>query len=209
MPCAILMGDIEMRRRALIIIGMSIVVFAFIRIALSYPWIIYPTKSSPHKLSIVCHSGLFYPNKPVITIKHYVNNLHVGDNILMIKDGVHVQETQTYDLPNLDNGRVEVNVELGDEKDSSFTLNFDNAEDFYKRGFLIYLADYEDNGNQFIYLVSGKETTCYNRTKDSEAWAIKTKVPSPKAIPHKEYFAYVAIYSGWKENKWVYKGINS
>jgi hypothetical protein len=192
-----------MRRRVIIVAGLCCVVIAFIHVAFSYPWIIYPTKSSPNKLFIVCHSGLFYPNKPVITLKHYINNLHVCDNILVIKNGVHVQEPQSYDLPNLDNGRVEVTVELGDKMNSSFTLNYDNANDLYQRGLLIYLADYNDNGNQYVYFVSGKETTCYNRTKDSSEWTIKAEVPSPKAIPHKEYFAYSVGYSGWKENKWV------
>lgn len=158
---------IKMRRRLWItILGACCVVIAFIYIALSYPWVIYPTKSSPNKLSIACYSG-FWPNKPVITLKHYVNGLHDSDYILDIKNGVHIQEPQSYELPDLDDGIVEVNIEMGDEMNSSFKLTYDNAKDLYQRGLLIYLADYDDNGNQYVYLVSGKETTCYNRSTDS------------------------------------------
>ncbi len=200
-----------MRRRVvMIIIGACCVVGALIYIALSYPWgIIYPTKSSPHKLSIVIHSGS-WENKPIITLKHYVNGLRVSDYILNIKNGVHVQEPQSYELPNLDNGIVEVNINLGDEMNSNFTLTYDNAEELYEKGLLIYLADYNDNNDLLAYLVSGKETTCYNRAPDYSAkWVIKAEMPSPKFFPHKEYTAYVSIYSGWKDNKWVVDDINN
>lgn len=198
-----------MRKRVVIIIFLSCcVVSALFYIAFSYPWVIYPTKSSPHKLSFVVHSGA-WENKPKITLKHYVNGLHVRDYILNIKTGVHIQEPQSYELPDLDKGMVEVNINLGDEMNSNFTLTYDNGEDLYQRGLLIYLADFDDNHNLLAYLVSGKETTCYNRTPGSTKWAIKEDVPSPKFFPHKEYYAYISIYCGWKDNKWVVKDINN
>ncbi|MDP4182726.1 MAG: hypothetical protein Q8942_16765 [Bacillota bacterium] len=60
-------------------------------------------------------------------------------------------------------------------------------------------SDYNDNGNQFVYLISGKEKTCYNKATNSAKWTIKTDAPSPKFFPHKEYMAYISIYSGWKD----------
>lgn len=116
-----------------------------------------------------------------------------------------MQEPQSYELPDLDDGKVEVCIEMGDELNRRFKLTYDNAKDLYQRGLLIYLADYEDNGNQYVYLISGKEMIYHNRTTDSDKWTIKTEVPSPKFIPHKEYTGYISVYSGWKDNKWVVK----
>jgi hypothetical protein len=193
-------GIINMGKRILIIVGVCIVVIAFFVVKLDvFSWVFYPTKSSPHKLSIVLYSG-FFPNKPVITLKHYKNGLHVGDYSLEIEDGVYDQEPQSYELPKLDNGTVMVNVELGDEMSSSFILTYDDAETLYQKGLLIYLANFD---TPYVYFVSGKETTCYNKATDSDKFTIETEFPSLKTIPANENPGFVAIYSGWKENKWV------
>jgi hypothetical protein len=191
-----------MKKRILIIVGACCIISAFIAIKFDLiPYAVYPTKSAPHKLSLVLYSGFYPPNKPVITIKHYKNGEHFGDDILEIKKGVFELEPQSYDLPELGDGSVVVNFKLGDKKNNGFTLTYDNAEDFYKRGLLIYLATYDDS---YVYFVSGKETLCYIKSDDSSEWGIiKTKIPSLKAILKKETPIPPLGYSGWKENKWV------
>lgn len=187
-----------------IIIVFCVVAIAFIFARLDLiPLVIYPTKSSPHMLSIVGYD-VVYPNKPVITLK-YVNNLQIKENILEIKNGVQTREPQTYVLPKIDNGKIEVKVELGDIKNSTFILNYDNAEDLYQRGLLIYLdlANHFSNNAQFVCLVSGQVTTCYSRVTAFDEWTNSTKIPSLKTIPPREPPPDVVVYSGWKENKWA------
>ena len=194
--------------KIIIIIGLCCVVIAFILINFELiPYAIYPTKSSPHKLSIACYDVNYYDNRPIITLKHYVNGLNVAEYILEIKNGLHIQEPQSYQLPKLENGRIEVNVELRDNMNSQFTFTFEDAEDLYKKGLLIYLdiGSHYYNKDQFACFVSGKETTCYGRETDIDKWNIKADMPSLKSIPPKENPGYAPTNSGWREYKWVYK----
>lgn len=193
-------------KRISIIVGACVVVIAFLVVKLDvFSWVFYPTKSSACTLSLVLYSG-FFPNKPAITLKCYENGLLIGDYFLEVKKGVYDQEPQSYKLPELDNGTVEVNVELGDNLNSSFTLMYDDAEALYQRGLLIYLANFD---TPHVYFVSGNETTCYNKATDSGEFTIETDFPSLKAIPAKENPGFVAIYSGWKDNKWVVSEIKN
>ncbi len=195
-----------MRRRithiVLIIISICCVTIAlfFLYIHL-VPSTILPTKSSPNTLSIVRYSGPYgFPNKPVITLKQYVNGSHICNYTLEIKAGVFIQEPQWYELPKLNNGQVEIDVKFGDEMSSGITLIYDDAQDFYQEGVLIYFANFSI---PHVYFVSGKETTCYSRATDTEEWTNVTDFPSLKAIPADEGIGWVTVYSGWKENKWV------
>jgi hypothetical protein len=201
-----------MTKRVVIVFGVScIIVVAFILMKFDLiPYTIYPTKSAPHKLLIVCCDPE-YPTKPVITLKCYLNGQHISDNTLVIKNGLHLQEPQSYDLPKLENGEVEVNLELGDRMHSSFTLTYDNAKDLYEKGLLIYLdlGNHYYNNDQFVCFVSGKVTTYYGRATNDEEWSIKKEAPSLKAIPPKENPGYAIPNSGWRENKWVVNKYNS
>ena len=200
-----------MRRRVgrivLIIISVCCAMIAlFFLYILFFPANILPTKSSPHTLSIVRYSGYSYSNKPVITIKSYENDLHICDYILEIETGVFIQEPQSYELPETGSRTVDIQVELGDEMNSSFTLTYNDAADLYQKGLLVYLAKYDE---LYVYFVSGKETTCYSRATDAEEWTNVAEFPSPKAIPREENPGFVSIYSGWKENEWVVKEISN
>lgn len=192
-----------------ILIAFVIAIPLAIIVKITYFPVIYPTRSTSNTLSFVCYD-VGYSNKPVITIKHYVNSIHICDYILEIKTGIHIQEPQSYELPELDNGVVEISVEFDDEINSSFTLTYD-AEDFYQRGILIYtdLGNHYNNNNQFVCFVSGKETVCYSRATDYDEFTIETGLPSLKAIPAKENPGFVSIYSGWKENEWVIENNNN
>ncbi len=195
-------------KRILIIFGACMFLILFFAIQFDvFSWVFYPTKSSPHELTIVHYSGGYgFPYEPTITLKQYVNGSHICDYVLELQNGVFRQEPQSYELPKLDNGKVEVNVKFRDETNSSVTLAYEDAETFYQNGLLIYLAHFDTH---HVYFVSGKETTCYNKATDSDEFTIATEFPSLRVIPAKENPGYYAVYSGWKENKWVVEEINN
>ncbi len=201
-------------KRILIIFGVCMFLILFFAIQFDvFSWVFYPTKSSPHELSIVCYSG--YYDKLVVSLKQYVDGLHICDYTLEIKDGVNVKEPQSYELPKIDNGRVEVNVEFWDDRNEAcdnITLVYDDAETFCQNGLLIYFTYSNPPYIPYVYFVSGKETTCYNKTTDSDEFTIETVFPSLlRVIPEKEDppACYYIYYSGWKENKWVVEEINN
>ena len=118
------------------------------------PWTLMPTKSSSHKLSLVLYDRFSFP-EPSITLRHYVNNEHISDYVLDVKTGVQIQEPQSYTLPELNEGMVEVNIELGGNEEGSFTITYIKASDLYKRGLLIYLTT--NNSKYYLREVDGKE----------------------------------------------------
>lgn len=193
-----------MIRRALIIFCLCCFGISIVYLLCSYPWMIYPTKSSPHELKCVYYAGQF-ANQPVVTIRHIVYGQYVDDSILQIENGIHCEEPQSYELPKLDDGYVEVTLKLIKDSNYCFTLPTCTAQDFYRKGLLIYLAEYDGISAQYVYLISGDDMTCYKRETRSGQWSVDSNVPAPKAIPHKNFTAYTAVYSGWKENKWMTK----
>ena len=191
-----------------LVITVLLVLFFFIK-ALYFP-VIYPTKSSGGKLAVVLHSGFFHPTRPVITIKHSLEGQHIADYMLTIENGLRIQEPQVYPMPRLEDGTVELAVEIGDNIDSRFALVFDNASDFFKNGLLIYLFLGEDTSikfegeksyDRYVTFVSGKKKICFYKKADSHDWTIIDDSPRLKKLPRNELWLY--WYSGWKENEWV------
>jgi len=148
----------------------------------------------------------------VITLKQYIDELHIVEYTLEIKNGVHIQEPQSYELPELHSGTVEINCALGDSENSSFTISYNEASNFYQEGLLIYITDnmseyvmvdgieYYD---KYIYFVSGKEETCYYKSAYSPEWLIITDAPPLKGLKRNEPAPYIVNYCGWRENRWV------
>ncbi|MCL2254248.1 MAG: hypothetical protein FWC09_07365 [Lachnospiraceae bacterium] len=194
--------------------------------------VIYPTKSSPQKLTLAIYRNP-YINRPIVTLKHYINEQHIADYILTIENGVKVYEPQSYILPKLNEGVVEVNIELGDEINSSFIISDIQANELFNDGFLIYL--YSDHRNRFynesmnlifheqyvnfifgsnriVYYLSGEnrasgyymlDTGNWGWTDEAyPEWTIVTNSPRLKKLPHDIKY-YSKWYSGWKENKWI------
>jgi hypothetical protein len=155
-----------------------------------------------------------------ITLRHYVNGVHVSDYVLELKIGLRHQQPQSYDLPQLNEGMVEVNVELvnGMHKyNSSFTINYDKASNLYEKGLLIYTTDdYNSNTtigdfiyyDRYIYFKSGEDETSYFEKAGSSEWSLITDAPQPKRFTRKE-MGYSSLYYGWKENKWVVSPTNN
>ena len=173
--------------------------------------VIYPIRSSSQTLYVVLFAGYIQPNRPVITLKHYIDSQHVADYVLTIEHGIRPQEPQTYSLPQIKEGAVEVNVEIGDSLNRSTLTTYYHANDLYNRGLLIYLnTDFSDYSvvdgkvvrEQYIILVSGKDTRSYVNEIYSLGWSLMTSNPKLERIPL-DVTPYLVTYSRWKENEWV------
>ena len=184
----------------------------FYTIKVLYLPVIYPIKSLSKEITFVYYGG-YYPNKPVITLKHYIEEVHVVDYVLSIENGIYIQEPQFYKLPELNEGVVEVNIEFGGTVNGSFSIPYSQASDFYKNGLLVYLTDNDSNISTiegfvyydlYLYFISGESKICYFKEAGSSEWSITTSSPQLRKIPRDER-PYLIWYSGWKENKWVEK----
>ena len=188
-----------------ILLVISLIISGSFLVRVIYFPVIYPIKSTPQELSLVHYSG-FHSNRPVITLKHFVDERHITDYVLTIEKGLRQDEPQTYELPRIEEGTVEVYIELGRRfEDSSFTITYNQASDLYEKGLLIYL--YTDFSNAFqpdgyIYFRSGRTKICYFRGAASSEWSIISNGPKLKRIPKRETIN-IYWYSGWKENEWV------
>ena len=206
----------------IILCAVVLIPIAFLIKALYFP-VIYPTKSSSQKLTIVNYSG-FLDNRPVITLRHFVEGRHIADYVLAIEKGVREQEPQAYSLPKFEEGALEVNVDLGGDTNGSFAITYNQASNLYGRGLLVYL--YTDFSNysyvegrhvvdRYVHFISGESKICYFRDKYaslnkegySPEWSIVMENPRLKMIP-RDIQPYLVTYSGWRENEWVIKQVD-
>ena len=201
-----------MTRYAKIVIIVLVVGIVFIFVAqLYWPWVFFPTDSSPHKLTHTMRRWRD-SNKPVVTVRHYIAGIRSTDYIPTLENGISNLEKQQYLLPNIDSGTVEVVIELGDSQDSSFSITYDQASELYERGLLIHLTDNNSRnitvGNivyydSYVYFVSGNMNTYYFKEANTSEWLSVNDAPPLSRIHRKERPpADVVYYSGWKENEW-------
>lgn len=149
------------------------------------------------------------PNK--ITLKHYINDIHISDYVLDLKNGMGVQQTQSYKLPYLKEGKVEVSVELEDDLNSNITITYSQAQDLYEKGLLIYFTDNSSEYsivdgksiyNRYVYFVSKNTQICYFREAYSSRWEIIDAAPPLKRFALEQMGYFPNSYE-WKENEWI------
>jgi len=198
----------------------SVVAFIAYLIKVLYFPVLYPVKSSSNELTLVLYGG-FHPNKPVIILRHYVDERHIADYELEIINGIRIQEPQSYGLPHFSEGTVEVIVELSDETNSRIEVIYSSARDLYANGLLIYLyTDFknffvDENRyifNQYIHFVSGSDTITYFLSGENRAyylknasspeWSMVVDSPRRRRIPRNET-PFLIWYSEWRENEWI------
>ena len=170
------------------------------------PWIILPTESSPHMLTLAYYGGV-----PIqqVTLKHYVNDVHINDYLLELKVELRNQLPHKYKLPQLTEGSVE--VDMKSSENFHITTIYPTAQDLYDNGLLIYST--QDGSShitidgyvcydQYVYFRSGKNKTCFCEKAGDKEWVSITNYPKPKKIVRKDV-GYSPLYYGWKENDWV------
>jgi len=161
-----------------------------------------PTTSTKNRLTIVLYNGGggFSPNEPLVTLSQVLYNNNAITHTLEIKNGVHQLEPQSYNLPNLHEGVVTVDILWGDIIDSSFTLIYDDAIMLYNHGLLIYLAYFDDF---YIYFISGSNIISYSRQIESNEWIHNTNPPRPRKIPQDDESGRIVPRTGWERNYWI------
>ena len=175
------------------------------------PWVILPTKSSPYNLTLVRHGGPF-PNR--IVMLHFIDDTLVNEYVLDLEIGLRNQQPQKYTLPEVNEGRVEMIVELEDgvidENKKLLTVNYKQASDLYNDGLLLYLitdyASYTNIGdfvyyNQYVHFISGEERKTYFEKGGNTEWTLKSDTPLPKRFVRKD-LEYTPLDYTWKENEW-------
>ena len=209
------------RRMKLILIlcGVGIFIAFIFLLYLRRTWVFLPTKSSSHTLTLVRYG---YPSPSRITLRHYVDDVPINEYILELKGELWSQVPQSYELPQLNEGMVEINVELKngiDHSTGSLTINYEEARDLYEKGLLIYFnTAFHSNitiGNfvyydQYVYFVSKKERISYFEKAGSSEWVPITNAPPLKKFV-REGMGYSPYFgSGWQEkNKWVVMPVNN
>lgn len=195
------------KRTKKVIIACVVVILLMKIIVLSDYWIILPTTSSPGTLTLVSYGALSIKK---VVIRHFIDREHISDYILELKIGLRHQQPQTYDLPKVSEGSIEVIIEMKD-KDSSI-LNCSIDKEMYENGLLIYLTeDYNSlividdfvYYDQYVYFVSGKERLSYVRKAGNSKWMITTEAPSLKGVTYESKgMGYTPVYKEWKTNEW-------
>lgn len=198
-------------KKYLIICGLGILVITVL-LYLYFSWTILPTSSSLHMLTLVRNG---HPDPYRITLRTYVNNKCSNEYILDLKYGLYDNQPQKYKLPKIDGERVDVIIELEDGviygNNKVITTIYDNVEELYNKGLLIYLAtDYTTSTyigdfvyyDQYIHLVSGKEKKYYFEKAGFSEWYSINRAPQLRKIVKKR-MEYVPFYHKWKENEWT------
>lgn len=199
-----------MRKHMKIILVLCCIVVPVISLLcyIYFPWVSLPTKSLPHTLTLV-HNGM--PSIERVTLKHYVDGVHVNDYILDLNVEIRYQTSQSYELPQFNEGMVEVDVGLTYE-DTSLTMSFEDTHNLYESGLLVYTTEIPESHitidgfvyyDEYVYLIaSGNDKVCYFKEAGSTEWVAETNVPRPERFV-REWMGYSPLYYGWKENEWV------
>lgn len=166
-----------------------------------------PVNSSPRTLSIARYAG--YNTELTITLRHYVDDIHLSDYVLILERGVQRHEPQRYRLPNLREGTVEVIFEIEGEKPDAVMMTY-SANELYKKGLLIYLTDNDSeyvfvdgdyNNDSYVFFVSGKNEICNYKQPFSSEWITITDAPQRKRFLGEPL--PTGWNSGWEENEWT------
>lgn len=190
----------------------SILILFLLVIVLYNNWIIVPVKSSAYTLTLVKYA---YSEIHKITLSHYVNDVLINDYELKLDVALSLQKPQSYNLPDLTDGKIIVSVELEDGATSSgnrtITAEYDNANDFYKNGLLIYLSQGKSYmtinrfvyPEQYVYFISGKNRKYFHEKAGTTEWVSESEAPKPKMFTRKDPMMIYSDYDyNWKENKW-------
>ena len=191
-----------MKNKIHIVVAWIIAIFVmFFSFVASLQYVVLPTNSSQNMLTL-SSDGYISPSR--ITIKHYVNNIHVCDYTLDLSIELRHQTFQKYKLPQLNEGRVEVCIELVGEQ-GYIKTNFIKAKVLYEKGILIYFSSDNRDINRYVYFISGRNKNIYYNKYDENGvfkWFPVQKAPNPRKIIRKEISYSYGSY-GWEENSWV------
>lgn len=176
-----------------LVVTLIILIFCYF---LSF-WVVLPTESLSNTLTLARY-GYVSPSR--IILRHYINDVHICDYTLDLKVELRHQTVQHYELPQLDNGWVEVCVELKNNK-GNINTRFDHVKDLYERGLLIYYGSDLSDIDRYVHFISGENKTCFHNKNGVFDWEFGND--ESKIIKYsRQEISYSPGYYGWKENRW-------
>jgi|GEM_PF-2372460 len=212
--------------------GVGLVLFVIWLIFFAgFPPINYPTSSSPRMLDLASNGPRW--NRPVITLRHYIYEKHTADYILTIENGVSAFEPQSYELPDLTEGFVEIVIEMNDSHKSAFTIPKIQADELLRYGLLIYWldirnpnpVDYAFRFDEYVNFIIGERRITYVLPVEEQAesrlieWVggsvgtVFTLLRTPEWVSIENgpdlieqvipEIGFGRWYSGWRANEWV------
>ena len=170
-----------------------------------------PTHSSSKTLTLAGSSS----DIKKITMKHYVDEKLIDEYLLELNVGIGIQSSQSYQLPELNCGKVEVYAEIeyiGDTKVFTKVFRSDyNANDLYKKGLLIStssdvstVVDGVSHSDLYVDFLSGKNRVCYCKKAMDSQWILLEKAPRLKKFLREEMGHFGLDDGIWKEkNRWI------
>lgn len=180
-----------------------------------FNYIALPTTSNPNKLTLIKDG---YPSINKITMQHYIDDEIVDIYELNLKVGLRNMQPQEYLLLNLTEGKIEISIELddgmtyGSNKITIVKWN-DASKNLYDNGLLIFLTTdfnskiYIDDCvyyNQYIYIISKKDSICYIKQAGKSEWIPTESAPSLRRLAKKHNTSYITVDYNWKEeNQWI------
>lgn len=181
-------------------------------------WVILPIGSTSQTLTL---EKLGYPEIKQITMKHYINDVLTDKYILNLNVELRHQIPQKYSLPKMDNGRIEIDIDVEDmvniDNIKTITINYPKANDLFDKGLLIvsntdFKYDKQYNcyisSDQYIYCISGTDKKYYFEKAGSSEWTLTTNAPQISRLMRKTNEYATACYD-WKEkNTWDIVHIN-
>ena len=116
-----------------------IVILIILLLFIEFPIVMLPTNSYPNELIIVQCGRTAIKQ---ITLKHYVDEMHIKDYVLEMKVGVWNQTYHKYKLPQLIDGNVTVVIEFSDGVNGE-TVSLQEeylSSELTEKGLLIYFS---------------------------------------------------------------------
>ena len=183
-----------------------------VKISICPSFVILPTESNANKLTLVEYGGPFLEK---ITITHFTDETKLSEYVLALDAPVGLQVPQTYELPKLKNGAVEVIVNFEDSVvggSGSLNVKYDNADLAFENGILIYTANDNStyvtiNGSvycdQYIFFISGENKTAFVKYAGADNWEQNNNFSALEAktkVFQESYFPEDDLWK--KKNKW-------
>lgn len=190
-----------MKKAVIIIIGIICLLLLIGYISITF--VILPVNSVCNKLLLLNHGG---PYMNQITLNHYINDRSINSYILDLIVEPRYQIPQEYEIPQLENGSVEIIVDC--VYDESFFLKYDDAKELYENGLLIYtMSDFnttiEIDGivsyDRYMYFRSGKNQKTFVQKAGTTEWIVVDDPPKLKKF-EREWKGYSPI--PYEENRW-------
>ena len=191
-----------MKKIILKIIGVICMILLIAYFCLTY--VVLPVNSSNKMLTILNQYGVAMRK---ITLVNYTKDELVSSYVLNLTVEPRLQIPQKYDIPQPDGGSIKIFVDC--LYGETFSVEYDNADELYENGLLIYTitdldTTIEIDGivyqDRYICFKSGENQIAFVERAGSSEWQTVYDLPKLNRI-EKKWMGYSPI--PYDENQWV------